>query len=94
MAPLGAFPHDYCQRRGFVHPVPLCAAILLNPEEKKHSSDAAFKEDGRGHRGSRQVSPTPLFGTECYCSALRKHSICTKLLGVFSQTCNLCVKKQ
>lgn len=61
---------------------------------KKHSSDAAFKEDGRGHRGSRPVSPTPLFGTECYCSALGRHSICTKLLCVFSQTCKLCVKKQ
>lgn len=34
MVPLGAFPRDDCQRHGSVHPLPVCAATLLNPEEK------------------------------------------------------------
>lgn len=35
VAPLGAFPHDSRQKRGSVHPVPVCAATQLNPKEKK-----------------------------------------------------------
>lgn len=34
MAPLGAFPCDYCQRHGSLQCVPVCAAIALNLEEK------------------------------------------------------------
>lgn len=66
--------------------------LRLSTLRKKHYSGAAFGEDGGGHRGSRRVSPTPLFETERHCSSLTEHGICAKLLHVFSQARSLCVR--
>lgn len=45
-------------------------------------------------RMAEAIEEAPLFETECYFSVLTEHSICAKLLRVFSQACNLCVRKQ
>lgn len=93
-APLGVFPRDCCQRHGSVPPVPVCAAILPNPEEKNMLQMLLSGRMSEAIEEAGGFLPSHCLRLRAIVVFSQNGAFCTRLLRVFSQTCKPCVRKQ